>query len=272
MYKRSLIKWTPSPCQLSREIVPFACIHSHYIMITTKCEPVEKAAVTSGIRNKDRGREKEEDCIVGISWRRFELPVKRLNAELCGWQPHFADRPWSSPSLSLSLRLRPRWRNEISTSKGTMYRMIKSEEYTTGTRTDYKGEETGGMCGYTRYLQLCVEGAGLGVSEWHSHREWTDRSENISSLALGYDDGYFSIFRHFMDPRTHQLTEKIICWLFFLHSFYFDLQAIIVTIRQETMLKKLQQHHKVKIPAAQKRVGWSYSFTPHRLIDRESNQ
>lgn len=40
---------------------------------------------------------------MGISWRQFELPVKRLNAELCGWQLHFAERPWSSPSLSLSV-------------------------------------------------------------------------------------------------------------------------------------------------------------------------
>lgn len=37
--------------------------------------------------------EREKESIVGISWRQFELPVKRLKAELCGWQLHFADRP-----------------------------------------------------------------------------------------------------------------------------------------------------------------------------------
>lgn len=73
-------------------------------MIATKCEPLEKkAAVASEIRRKGKKRLSEGDCIVGISWRQFELPVRRLNAELCGWQLHFADRPWSSPSLCLSL-------------------------------------------------------------------------------------------------------------------------------------------------------------------------
>lgn len=56
----------------------------------------KKKAVTSGTRRKggrDGERERERESIVGISWRQFELPVKRLKAELCGWQLHFADRP-----------------------------------------------------------------------------------------------------------------------------------------------------------------------------------
>lgn len=43
----------------------------------------KKTAVTAGIRRKEGERDGErEDCIVGISWRPFELPVNGLNAEL----------------------------------------------------------------------------------------------------------------------------------------------------------------------------------------------
>lgn len=110
-------------------------------MITTKCEPLEKKKNSCYLWNEEesggeRWREKNrEDGIVGISWRQFELPVKQLNAELCGWQLHFADRPWSSPSLSFTLSLCSRW---------VYYR-----------ETVYKVEEK-----HAGYLWLCDEGAG----------------------------------------------------------------------------------------------------------------
>lgn len=66
--------------------------HSHYIMIATTCEPLEK---------NTGGKERERGLYCGHKLEiEVELPVKMLNAEL---SVSGSFRPWSSPSLSLSL-------------------------------------------------------------------------------------------------------------------------------------------------------------------------
>lgn len=91
---------------------------------------------------RERGRKEGRGRgvgIVGISRRRYELPVKRLKAEFYGWQLHFLPTGLSPPPLFLfpTICVLKDEGMRLARAKEKEW-IIRSEEYTKETRWEGK--------------------------------------------------------------------------------------------------------------------------------------
>lgn len=111
-------------------------------MWTTGNKQQQQETVSSATRRK---RERKEGRggggmgIVGISRRRYELPVKRLKAEFYGWQLHFLPTGLSPPPLFLfpTICVLKDEGMRLARAKEKEW-IIRSEEYTKETQWEGK--------------------------------------------------------------------------------------------------------------------------------------